>query len=77
MDQIAGLVFSRPRNYRPSDVPALWKVVREATDGLGVPVLANFDCGHTDPMLTVPLGVEVRLDSTTESFATTAAPTIG
>ena len=76
MDQIAGLVFSRPTNYAPSDVPVLWKVVRDATEGLGVPVLANFDCGHTDPMLTVPLGVEVRLDSSTESFATNAAPTI-
>jgi len=75
MDQISGLVFSRPTNYRPDDVPLLWKVVRDATAGLEIPVLGNFDCGHSDPMLTVPLGVEVRLDSTTESFLTTTAPT--
>jgi muramoyltetrapeptide carboxypeptidase len=75
MDQISGLVFSRPINYRPADVPILWNVVRSATDGLDIPVLGNFDCGHSDPMLTVPLGVEVRLDSTTESFATVTAPT--
>jgi muramoyltetrapeptide carboxypeptidase len=75
-DQIRGLVFSRPINYRPDDIPVLWRVVRDATEGLGIPVLANFDCGHSDPMLTVPLGVEVRLDSTTNSFATTAAPTM-
>ncbi|MEY2401489.1 MAG: muramoyltetrapeptide carboxypeptidase [Ilumatobacteraceae bacterium] len=76
MDQIRGLVFSRPINYRADDIPILWKVVRDATDGAGIPVMVNFDCGHSDPMLTVPLGVEACLDSTTESFATTAAPTI-
>ena len=77
MDQIRGLVFSRPINYRADDIPTLWNVVRDATDGFGIPVLANFDCGHSDPMLTVPLGVEVQLDSATDSFATSVAPTSG
>lgn len=75
MDQISGLVFSRPAYYRSQDVAVLWDVVRAATAGCGVPVLANFDCGHTDPMLTLPLGVEVVLDSTAATFATTSAPT--
>jgi muramoyltetrapeptide carboxypeptidase LdcA involved in peptidoglycan recycling len=77
MDQIRGLVFSRPINYRADDIPILWSVVREATDDAGIPVLANFDCGHSDPMLTMPLGVRVRLDSTSETVATLAAPTDG
>ena len=77
MEQIRGLVFSRSINYRTDDLPVLWNVVREATDGLGIPVLANFDCGHSDPMLTVPLGVEVQLDSVTETFVTSLAPTAG
>jgi muramoyltetrapeptide carboxypeptidase LdcA involved in peptidoglycan recycling len=70
-------VFSRPINYLADNVPVLWDVVRDATDGAGIPVLANFDCGHSDPMVTVPLGVEVRLDSVTESFVTCVAPTTG
>src|SRR4029079_6978129 len=74
-EQICALVFSRPMSYAPDDVALLWNVVRSATDGLGIPVLANVDCGHTDPMLTVPLGVEVTLDSDANSFATGAAPT--
>lgn len=28
------------------------------------PVLAEFDCGHTHPMFTVPIGAEVELDAT-------------
>jgi len=75
MEQIRGLVFSRPMNYRPDDVALLWNVVRDATDHAGIPVLANIDCGHTDPILTLPLGVEVRLDSDANAFATVAAPT--
>jgi muramoyltetrapeptide carboxypeptidase LdcA involved in peptidoglycan recycling len=76
LNQIAGLVFSRPINYRAEDIPILWEVVRDATEALGIPVLANFDCGHSDPMLTVPLGAVVRLDSVSGSFATTGAATI-
>ncbi|MGL4917155.1 MAG: LD-carboxypeptidase, partial [Aeromonas allosaccharophila] len=26
------------------------------------PILAEFDCAHTHPMLTLPLGIEVALD---------------
>jgi muramoyltetrapeptide carboxypeptidase len=77
MDQIRGLVFSRPINYRADDIPILWNVVREATEDAGIPVVANFDCGHGDPMLTMPLGVGLRLDSTSETVATVAAPTVG
>src|SRR6185436_6496829 len=47
-EQICALVFSRPMGYAPDDVAVLWNVVRSATDGLGIPVLANVDCGHTD-----------------------------
>jgi len=76
MEQICGLVFARPMNYQPEDVAMLWKVIRDATAGLDIPVLANVDCGHTDPMLTVPLGLEVQLDSETNSFATSTSPTL-
>jgi muramoyltetrapeptide carboxypeptidase LdcA involved in peptidoglycan recycling len=75
-DAIAGLVVARPMNYAPKDVAALWEVVRDATTGYGFPVLANVDCGHTDPMLTVPLGVPARLDSATQTFATTRPATM-
>jgi muramoyltetrapeptide carboxypeptidase LdcA involved in peptidoglycan recycling len=74
-DAIAGLVVARPANYRRGDVDVLWDVVAAITAGRGYPVLANVDCGHTDPMLTVPLGVEARLDSVAGTFTTLAAPT--
>ena len=41
---------------RPLDI--LLEVVGEPN----FPILAEFDCAHTHPMLTLPLGIEVALD---------------
>ncbi|PRP72303.1 LD-carboxypeptidase [Chromobacterium amazonense] len=38
-------------------------ILLEVLDGLEVPILADFDCCHTHPMLTLPLGVRVRVDT--------------
>jgi muramoyltetrapeptide carboxypeptidase LdcA involved in peptidoglycan recycling len=60
-DRIAALVFGRPYGYPDEDVPVLWELVARHTARSGIPVLANVDCGHTDPMLTLPLGARVRV----------------
>jgi muramoyltetrapeptide carboxypeptidase len=62
-DHIAALVFARPYGYRDEDLPVLWDLVTRHTARAGVPVLANVDCGHTDPMLTLPLGARGRIDA--------------
>jgi muramoyltetrapeptide carboxypeptidase len=67
-DDIVGLILARPAFYSPEDMDSLWRVVIEYTGAL--PVLANVDCGHTDPMLTLPLGAQVRLDAGARIFAT-------
>jgi muramoyltetrapeptide carboxypeptidase LdcA involved in peptidoglycan recycling len=38
-------------------------LVAERYTALGCPVLVGVDLGHTDPMLTLPIGVRVRLDA--------------
>ena len=67
-DSISGLVVGRPRGYSEDERKALWDIVAQRTEGSGVPVLANLDIGHTDPMLTLPLGVEARLDATSQTL---------
>ena len=32
--------------------------------GVRIPILADFDCCHSHPMLTMPIGCEVTLDAT-------------
>lgn len=74
-DQITGLVLGRPRDYTAENTELLWEVTAAHTTGRAIPVLANIDCGHTDPMLTLPLGLTTQLDSHEDTFATTEAPT--
>ena len=74
-DQAAGLLVGRPRGYSPEDTLRLWQVVEARTAAAGLPVLANIDLGHTDPMLTLPLGAQVRLDAGAKSFSLLEPPT--
>lgn len=62
-DQIVGLVVGRPHGYSDADVQSWEDGIIRALEGYNFPVLANVDVGHTDPVLTIPLGARVRLDS--------------
>lgn len=41
-----------------------YEILLEVMDGRSVPFLAEFDCCHTHPMLTMPIGCQVELDAT-------------
>ena len=76
-DRIAGLLLGKHEVFkdggtgrRPHDV--LLEVMGEPD----IPVLAEFDCCHTHPMLTLPIGGTVRLDADRQRVALTA-PWIG
>ncbi len=73
LDSIAGLVYARPYGYDDERRRTLWTVLEERTS---CPVLANVDCGHADPMLTLPLGAPVRVDAGARTFETLEAVTV-
>lgn len=74
-DEVSGLLFARPYGYEAHQVEALWQVVARRTEKAGIPVLANVEAGHADPMLTLPLGAKARLDAGARSFEVVEAPT--
>ncbi|OCA59281.1 peptidase S66 [Aeromonas piscicola] len=62
-DRIGALILGKHERFndqgsgkRPLDI--LLEVVGEPN----FPILAEFDCAHTHPMLTLPLGIEAELD---------------
>ena len=73
-DAAAGLLVGRPMGYTPGDVEVLWDVVEKRTAASGIPVLAGIDCGHTDPMMTIPFGVPARLDAGAKTFEVLLGP---
>ena len=73
----AALVVARPYGYTAEATKALWDVVARRTEPSGLPVLANVECGHADPMLVLPLGAEAELDAGRKLFRLLDAPTAG
>jgi muramoyltetrapeptide carboxypeptidase len=73
----AAMIVGIPTRIRPTpqvrDVTEL--VLREFADIVPGPILAYADCGHADPVWTLPLGVEASLDSMTDSFIVSEAVT--
>jgi muramoyltetrapeptide carboxypeptidase len=75
-DAAAALVFARPHGYTPESTKALWDVVARRTEASGLPVLANVEAGHADPMATLPLGVAAELDARSKRLRLLEAPTV-
>jgi muramoyltetrapeptide carboxypeptidase len=76
-DAAAGLVVGRPCGYSADQRDVLWDVVAQRTEAAGIPVLANVECGHTDPMLVLPIGAVAELDAAAKRLALPEAPTAG
>jgi muramoyltetrapeptide carboxypeptidase len=63
-DQIKGLVVGRfPRCVGLTEDDSLEMILKDALRGYKIPVITEFDMGHTDPIMTIPLGAKVQLDA--------------
>ncbi len=65
-DKISGFIFSRARDYSDEEKKELEeKIVSIVAREFGkpnLPIVANFDVGHTDPQLVLSLGVKAEID---------------
>lgn len=67
-NQIKGMVVGRPFGYTQKQISLLKKTIYKKTKDHDFPILFGVDIGHTDPMITIPLGIKVRLDSVKNLF---------
>ncbi|MBC7644893.1 MAG: LD-carboxypeptidase [Thermoleophilia bacterium] len=73
--EVAAILVGRPGGHElpVADHAAYAEMVRAVVhDELGathVPVIGNLDFGHTDPMWTLPIGVDTRIDCGARSIA--------
>ena len=68
LQPLAGILLGRPGGQiDPAVFPAyadtLCRTVREEYDLRELPIVSNMDFGHTDPMMVLPLGLRLRIDS--------------
>ncbi|MEG1524737.1 MAG: LD-carboxypeptidase [Clostridia bacterium] len=73
-DRIGGLILGKHERFddlktgrRP------YEILLEVLGDAHFPILAEFDCGHTHPMLTLPIGCTAELDATNQTVALTSA----
>lgn len=63
-DRIGGLVLGKHEKFDDSGTGRMpHEILAEVMGDVHFPVLAQFDCCHTHPMLTLPIGCRVRLDA--------------
>ena len=65
---IRGMIVGRFFGYSEQEKKEVIKIIKERTAYYKFPILINVDIGHSDPMITVPLGVKVRIDSSKNLF---------
>lgn len=66
--EIKGLIVGRPFRYSKEETEKFKKIILDNTKGYGFPILYGVDIGHTDPIITIPIGIEVDLDSSENRF---------
>lgn len=64
--KISALLFGRPASYTDKEKSLLEKIILNiVVQEFGakmIPIITNFDIGHTDPQLVLPLGVETKIN---------------
>jgi muramoyltetrapeptide carboxypeptidase LdcA involved in peptidoglycan recycling len=64
LSRVAGLIVGRfPKAVGFDESDTICDALRTALEGTLFPVIADVDIGHTDPVLTLPIGAEVVIDA--------------
>ncbi len=64
-DKVSGIILGKHERFkaRNSNLKP-YEILQEVLNGQELPFLADFDCSHTHPMLTLPIGVQLEIDAT-------------
>lgn len=69
LDKMKGMIVGRPYKYTDSWHEELKRIITETVDDPRKPIVYNVEIGHTNPVLTLPIGVQVSLDSSQNMFS--------
>lgn len=64
-NKISGIILGKHELFDDSNTGRKpYEILLEVLGDTKIPFLADFDCGHTHPMITLPIGCTVELDAT-------------
>ena len=63
-DRVGGVILGKHEGFDDQDTGrSPGDILLEVLDGKQLPILSQFDCCHTHPMVTMPIGCEIELDA--------------
>ena len=63
-DRVGGLILGKHELFDDCGTGRQpYEILLEVLGDTDIPILADFDCCHTHPMLTLPIGCEIELDA--------------
>lgn len=77
-DQISGMVIGRFHSnvgFTSEDSPEM--ILDDALKGYKFPVITNVDFGHTDPLITIPIGVKCSINTAKNEISFLEAAVVG
>ncbi|MBS9773746.1 MAG: hypothetical protein KGV59_01130, partial [Tenacibaculum sp.] len=68
-DKIGGLILGKHEQFNDrSSNRKPYEILQEVIGDRNYPILAEYDCAHTHPLITLPIGVQVKLDATHQNL---------
>lgn len=76
-ERVGGIILGKHEKFDDNGTGRLpYEILLEVLGDTKVPILAEFDCCHTHPMFTMPIGCEVMLDATNKKVVLMEAPLV-
>ena len=74
-EKVGGIILGKHERFDDNGTGRLpYEILLEVLGETQIPILADFDCCHTHPMLTVPIGCEMLMDATNKKVILMEAP---
>ncbi|WP_026591493.1 S66 family peptidase [Bacillus sp. UNC437CL72CviS29] len=68
-DKISGLILGKHEQFNDNGTNKKpYEILLEVLNGISLPFIAEFDCCHTHPMLTVPIGIQIEMDAANKTL---------
>lgn len=68
-DKISGIILGKHELFNDNKTGRKpYEILLEVMGDVKIPFLADFDCCHTHPMITLPIGCKVKLDATNKKI---------
>ncbi|MFB6728913.1 S66 family peptidase [Bacillus mobilis] len=68
-DKVSGILLGKHEQFDDCGTKRKpYEILLEVLQNQSIPLLAEFDCCHTHPMITMPIGVQVNMDATNKTI---------